>query len=286
MTMPLTIEAALSAGRTALDGAGVETATLDARLLLEAAMDAGTARIVAEPDQALDTRQEERYRSFLERRRNREPISLILGRRAFWKDEFVVTADTLTPRPDSETLIELAVEHFRRGAPCRILDLGTGTGCLLLSALREFPDAAGLGVDLSPGACGVALRNARTLGLDSRTRIICGDWGTAIGGIFDLILCNPPYIADRERETLSPEVREFEPRQALFAGVQGLDAYRELVPELAANLAPGGALIVEIGHGQGPGVSRILMESGFCVAARARDLANRERCLLATVAHT
>jgi len=286
MTMPLTIEAALSAGRTALDGAGVETSALDSRLLLEAAMDAGTARIVAEPDRALDTRQEEQYRRFLERRRNREPISRILGRRAFWKDEFVVTAETLTPRPESETLIELAVEHFRRGAPRRILDLGTGTGCLLLSALREFPDAAGLGVDLSPGACRAALRNARILGLAGRTRIICGNWGTAIGGTFDLILCNPPYIADREQETLSPEVREFEPRQALFAGVRGLDAYRELIPELAANLAPGGTLIVEIGHRQGPDVSRILVESGFCVAARARDLANRERCLLATVAHT
>ena len=286
MTVPLTIGAALSAGRMALEGAGVETSSLDARLLLEAAMDVDTARIVAEPDQALDTRQEEQYRSFLERRQNREPISRILGRRAFWKDEFVVTADTLTPRPDSETLIELAVDHFRCGAPRRILDLGTGTGCLLLSALREFPDATGVCVDLSPGACRVALRNARILGLDSRTRIICGNWGTAISGIFDLILCNPPYIANREEEKLSPEVTEFEPRQALFAGVRGLDAYRALVPELAANLAPGGALIVEIGHRQGPGVSRILMESGFYVAARARDLANRERCLLATVAHT
>lgn len=286
MTMPLTIEAALSAGRTALEGAGVETSALDARLLLEAAMDADTARIVAEPDQALDTRQEEQYRSFLERRQNREPISQILGRRAFWKDEFAVTADTLTPRPDSETVIELAVDHFRRDAPRRILDLGTGTGCLLLSALREFPDAAGVGVDLSPEACQAALRNARMLGLDGRTRIICGNWGTAIGGVFDLVLCNPPYIADPEEKDLPPEVTEFEPHQALFAGVRGLDAYRELVPGLAANLAPGGALIVEIGHGQGPGVSQILMESGFYVAARARDLANRERCLLATVAHT
>ena len=286
MTMPLTTKAALSAGRTALEGAGVETSALDARLLLEAAMDADMARIVAEPDQALDTRQEEQYRSFLERRRNREPVSRILGRRAFWKDEFEVTAETLTPRPDSETLIELAVDHFRSDAPRRILDLGTGTGCLLLSTLREFPDAAGVGVDLSPGACHVALRNARILGLDGRTRIICGNWGTAIGGIFDLILCNPPYIADQERETLSPEVAEFEPRQALFAGAQGLDAYRELIPDLAANLAPGGALIVEIGLGQGPSVSQILGESGFYVAARARDLANRERCLLATVAHT
>ncbi len=286
MTMPLTIEAALSAGRTALEGAGVETSALDARLLLEAAMDADTARIVAEPDQALDTRQEEQYRWFLERRQNREPISQILGRRAFWKDEFEVTADTLTPRPDSETLIELAVDHFRRGAPRRILDLGTGTGCLLLSALREFPDAAGVGVDLTPGACRAALRNARRLGLDSRTRIICGNWGTAIGGVFDLILCNPPYIAERERETLPPEVTEFEPHQALFAGVRGLDAYRALIPGLAAKLAPGGALIVEIGHGQGAGIGQILMESGFYVAARARDLANRERCLLATVAHT
>ena len=286
MTMPLTTRVALSAGRMALEGAGVETSALDARLLLEAAMDVDTVRIVAEPDQTLDTRQEEQYHRFLERRRNREPISQILGRRAFWKDEFVVTADTLTPRPDSETLIELAVDHFRRGAPRRILDLGTGTGCLLLSALREFPDAAGIGVDLSPGACQAALRNARILGLDSRTRIICGNWGTAIGGSFDLILCNPPYIADRERETLPPEVAEFEPRQALFAGVRGLDAYRELIPGLAADLAPGGALIVETGHGQGPSVSQILMESGVCVAARGRDLANRERCLLATVAHT
>ena len=211
MTMPLTIEAALSAGRKALDGAGVETSALDARLLLEAAMDAGTARIVAEPDRALDTRQEAQYRSFVERRRNREPISQILGRRAFWKDEFAVTADTLTPRPDSETLIELAVDHFRRGAPRRILDLGTGTGCLLLSALREFPDAAGVGVDLSPGACQVALRNARTLGLAGRTRIICGDWATAIGGTFDLILCNPPTSPSRSRRRCRRRSRNSNP---------------------------------------------------------------------------
>jgi release factor glutamine methyltransferase len=210
----------------------------------------------------------------------REPLALIVGRREFWSLDFAVSPAALVPRPDSETLIEAAVAAFAgRTPPRRVLDLGTGTGCLLLAALSEFPAAFGVGVDCSFAAARLAARNAAMLGLAGRATIVCADWTDALDGRFDLILCNPPYIAASHLDGLVPEVAWYEPRTALDGGADGYSAYRRLIPGLPRLLAHDGATVLELGAGQAAVVTGLALDAGFAADAR-RDLSGIVRALM------
>jgi len=219
------------------------------------------------------------FAGLIERRMKHEPVAYITGYRDFWTIRLKVGPGMLIPRPDSETLIEAAVDHFGAGGPRRVLDLGTGPGTLLLAALAQWPDAHGLGIDESERAILYADDNAVDLDMDERARFRVGDWATGLDGEFDLILCNPPYIADDE--ALMPDVADHEPPGALFAGPDGLDDYRRIIPELPRLLAPGGVAILEIGATQHISVKQLAEAVGFFVACR-QDLAGRDRALLLT----
>ncbi len=218
------------------------------------------------------------FQALVERRAGGEPIAYILGRREFWSLDLVVTPDVLIPRPDSETLIEAALHEIAPDAVPRILDLGTGSGALLLAALSEWPGAWGLGVDRSLAALDVAQGNAGRLGLCARAAFVQGDWaGALVGGGWDLVLANPPYVATGAE--LGPGVAAFEPAGALFAGTDGLDAYRRLIPDLPRLLARGGVAIVEIGCAQAAVVSKMARNCGLNVQVRP-DLGRRDRALI------
>ena len=219
------------------------------------------------------------FAPLVERRLQHEPVAYIVGTRDFWTITLAVAPGVLVPRADSETLIEAAVDHFAgTPGPRSVLDLGTGSGALLLAALDQWPTALGIGVDASDAAIDIARANARRLGMDARAEIDRGDW-TGRGGPHDLILCNPPYIA--AGEPLPREVAEWEPSSALFAGPDGLNDYRTIAAVLRPQLAPGGVACVEIGSTQADAVSGLFVDQGFAVALR-RDLAGHARCLVLT----
>lgn len=211
------------------------------------------------------------------RRAAGEPVAYIMGHRSFWTIELRVAPGVLIPRPDSETLIEAAVEYFETHGPRRILDLGTGSGALLLAALDQWPEAEGLGIDASKTALGIAQANARHLGLADRARFRLGNWAAGLDERFDLILCNPPYV--EEGAALPRDVADWEPHQALFAGRDGLSAYRALAPEIIRLLAPGGIACVEIGAQQEESAGSLFAAQGLHLACR-RDLGGRPRCLV------
>lgn len=219
------------------------------------------------------------FAALVARRLRHEPVAYIVGRRDFWTIELEVGPGVLIPRPDSETLIEAAVDHFAGRAPATVLDLGTGPGTLLLAALAQWPGAEGLGVDASAEALGYARRNADRLGVGARTTLRQGNWAAGIDARFDLVLCNPPYIAIDD--PLPAEVRDHEPAGALFAGAEGLDDYRLIAGQLPALIAPGGVACVEIGAIQAAAVSALFRARGLNVAVR-RDLGARDRCLVVT----
>ena len=258
-------------------GASSDTARLDAELLMAEALHIDRDRLILAPP---DRQVPKRYWDMVERRKAGEPVAYITGRRAFWDVELHVGPGVLIPRPDSEVLIASAIEHFREiGPPKRILDLGTGPGTLLLAALDVWKQATGLGIDVSRRALSYASANARRLGFEKRLKFKPGDWAAGIVEKFDLILCNPPYIA--ESEELGPGVREFEPGEALFAGGEGLDAYRALGPQLPRLLNPGGLAAIEIAPEQADVVSALLARDGLG-ASVANDLAGRPRAVLLT----
>ena len=276
-----TIGAALAEGTARLNAAGVDAARLDARLLLAAASGKSVEQIVAWPEHELSASESEAFERLVARRARREPVSQILGRREFWSLDLVTTRDTLTPRPDTETIIETALRLFpERAAPLRILDLGTGTGCLLLALLSEFPAAIGIGTEASLAAAVVASGNAARLGLSARVQVVVGNWDDAIDGEFDLIVSNPPYIPTVELGRLEPEVAIYEPRAALDGGADGLGAYRDLAPRVAHRLVRGGFALLEVGAGQAPDVAAICAAAGLQVHGHACDLAGRERCVV------
>ncbi len=269
------------AGRLA--AAGIETARSDAWLLLAAATRRERASLMAGGAEALAAAEQTRLDELVLRRSAREPMAYIRGEREFWSLVFQVTPAVLIPRPESETVVEAALAHLKdRRAPLRLLDLGTGSGCLLLALLSELPRASGLGVDRSAEALTLARANAEHLGLAARARFEQGSWGAGLeGGAFDLIVGNPPYVGAGELATLAPEVREFEPQIALIAGPDGLCAYRALIPDCARLLAEGGSVALEIGQGQGDAVAALLARHGLRVIERRPDLAGIERCLFA-----
>jgi release factor glutamine methyltransferase len=276
--MSLTLVQAWNTARKRLQEAGLAGPVIDARLLVEAAADATRADIVADPHRALTAGQAERLEDYLSRREAREPVSQILGRKGFWKIMLAVNENVLTPRPDTETVVEYALRDFPTHAPWRVLDLGVGSGAILLSILAERPAARGLGVDLSEEALAVARDNAANLGLAGRCALLRGDWTTGLGDAeFDLVVANPPYIASDVIETLEPEVKRYEPRLALDGGPDGLDAYRILAPEILRVLKPAGRFAVEIGYDQKAAVEALFRAAGAENVTTLLDLADRDR---------
>jgi release factor glutamine methyltransferase len=278
-----TVSDALDRGAKRLGEAGVDGPRRDARLLLALTL-AASHPAKLDDAETLSANQAELFESYLARREAREPVARIKGIREFWGLDFILSPDTLDPRPDSETLIEAAIAAFPNlHHPARILDLGTGSGCLLCAALHEFPRAVGIGVDRQPGAVQIAAKNAGLLRLGSRAAFLAGDWGDALAlGTFDLILANPPYVADGHIATLPPEVSQYDPRSALVGGADGLGAYRTLMPQAQRLLAPGGVLIVEAGAGQSDPIAALMGAAELRVTEIRRDLAGQERCIVAT----
>lgn len=254
-----------------LDAAGVPGAERDAQILLLHVLDLPRHHLPEVLQRDIPKAALLRYRDTVAARAARQPVSQILGRRAFWKHDFRVTPDTLDPRPETELLVELALAE----AFATVLDLGTGTGAILISLLADRPAATGIGTDLSSAALKVARANAQRIGVTAR--FLASDWFANVTGQFDLIVSNPPYIALAEMASLSPEVRDWEPRMALTDEADGLAAYRAICAAAPAHLLPGGRLMVEIGASQSGAVSALMTEAGLSDIAVLRDLDGRDR---------
>ncbi len=253
-----------------------DTPRLDAELLMAHALEMSREKLLM---WGMERDVPPSFAPLLARRLAHEPIAYITGTKAFWSIELAVTPDVLIPRPDSETLIAAAVAQFGKAGPKTVLDLGTGSGALLLATLAEWPQAEGVGVDASAAALAIASANAARLGLTGRAHFQRGDWGAGLVARFDLILCNPPYV--EAAAALSANVTDHEPHAALFAGVDGLDDYKRLIPQLHAILAPNGIACLEIGHSQRVPVSALAEREGFAITCH-QDLGGRDRCLVLT----
>ncbi|OEJ66738.1 peptide chain release factor N(5)-glutamine methyltransferase [Magnetovibrio blakemorei] len=267
-----------------LKDAGIDDPVFEARVLLGFVLGGGPERVLADRDEQLSLAQAKALAEALSQRCRRMPMAQIVGVREFWSLAFKVTSDTLTPRPDTETLVEAVVDHCVQ-PPKRILDLGTGTGCIVLALLSEWPSAVGIGVDASLEALKIAEENSRTLGLVERVAFVSADWTGpdwthALGAPFDVVVSNPPYIPALDIEGLEPDVRDFEPRAALDGGEDGLDAYRAIVAELPTLLAPGGLVGFEIGIGQADDVAALLKGAGLDVVEQRADLGGVTRVVL------
>jgi len=281
--MSVNLVQAWKGARARLEAAGLTGPVIDARLLVEAAAEATRVDIVTDPYRALTPEQEATLEDYLSRRERREPVSHILGRKGFWKIMLNVTPDVLTPRPDTETVVEFSLRDFPEHAAWSVLDLGVGSGAILLALLAERPAAKGLGVDVSEEALAVARDNAAALGLAGRVALLRSDWTMGLqADEFDLVVSNPPYIAEHVIETLEPEVRDHEPRLALAGGADGLDHYRILAPEILRVLKPGGRFAVEIGYDQKEAVETLFREAGATGVQTIRDLADRDRVVAGT----
>ena len=271
----------------ALRDAGAETPALDARLLLCLATGLTHEALIAHGQEPIAPEEAARLAGYVARRLDGEPVSRIRGTRDFYGRDFLIDACTLDPRPDTETLVDAALDTIAQNGwkdrPLELLDLGTGSGCILLTLLAELPQAEGVGTDASEGALRVAAENARRLGVAPRARFLAADWLDGMEGQFDLIVSNPPYIPSAEIAGLAREVAAYDPRPALDGGADGLDAYRRIAEGAGALLAPGGQLLVEIGASQADAVLALLREAGFPVgeASVRWDLAGRPRCILA-----
>lgn len=259
-----TVGAAIAELTRVLAEAGVETPARDARLLVAAATGASTASLISRPERELTAEQSETLKAFAAQRAGREPVSRILGSRAFFGREFALSPATLDPRPDTETVIEealaLADANGWRTRPIRILDIGTGTGCLLLTLLAELPLSTGLGTDISAPALEIAKANAHHLGVGERASFELHNGLEGVDGPFDLVVSNPPYIATGEIASLEPEVREFDPQGALDGGPDGLDLYRQIIPALRG-VVRSGWVVFEVGTGQAESVAEMLRQS-------------------------
>ena len=271
---------ALAELRRTLNEAGFETAALDARLLLLTTLRIPATALITHPDTPLTAEESETLASFTRRRLNHEPVARIVGIREFWGLPFRLSPETLVPRPDTETVVETALDLLPdRQAPLRIVDFGTGSGCILVALLHELPQATGLGVDLSPGALATARTNADENGVGGRCHFALSRWADAVSGPFDLIVSNPPYIASGVISTLDEEVREHDPRLALDGGPDGLEPYRILLSEAGRLLAPGGLLAVEIGYDQAEELRSLAGSHGLEILRIAHDLSGNPRCV-------
>lgn len=278
-----------------LTAAGIDNPALDARILVAHALGLDRAQLVGQADRILTEKEQTEIATLVGRRAKREPVSRILGLREFWSLPFGVNEATLVPRPESETVVEAALKGIRHSgfgiqgknprmldAECRILDLGTGTGCLLLAILHELPRATGLGIDIAPRAVEQAKENAERLGLTARAEFRMGDWVEGIDEQFDFIISNPPYITGDEISTLMPEVRDHDPWLALDGGKDGLEIYRRLIPQLPRLLKPKGFAVFEVGETQAATVRDIFVGAEFKNIAAHSDINGIERCITAT----
>ena len=268
-----------------LELAGIESARTDARLLMGQVLGGGAERVLAEKGRALTAEEAAQFEAFIARRLTREPISQIRGTREFWSLDFKVTNATLTPRPDTETLIEVVLDHVE-SPPDRVLDLGTGSGCILLALLSEWSEAMGVGVDASADALAVAGENAQALNMAARAQFVHtdwtqGDWARDLGGPFDVVVSNPPYIPAGDIDGLDVDVRDFEPLGALVGGADGLDAYRTLVKSVPHLIIPGGFLAFEVGIDQVDDVASLMTDAGFKVLEMRKDLGGIARTVVA-----
>lgn len=277
--MSSTVQAHLQTATEVLRSADIENPARDARLIMRWVLDVDGAGLAARSIEALPDDAEVLFHAAIARRADRNPLSHITGKRAFWGREFRVTPDVLDPRPETECLI---AEALHRGSFEKILDLGTGTGCILLTLLEEWAGATGVGCDFSEPVLAVAEANRAAFDLRDRCDLILSDWYEAVSGRFDLIVSNPPYIAEAEMSALSPEVLDHEPHAALTPGGDGLSAYEAIAAGAQDHLAPGGMLMVEIGPTQSHAVAAILVNSGLTVRAVIPDLDQRPRVVIAT----
>jgi len=263
--------------------AGIENAQADARALAAHALRLDRARLIAQSDRILEAREVEVISALAARRLRHEPVSRIRGQKEFWSLGLTVTPDVLVPRPETETVIEAALDFVVRGGlrmeKLRILDIGTGSGALLLALLHELPNATGTGTDISPAALQVARENADYWGLEPRCTFVVCDIASNVQGPFDLVVSNPPYIAHGEIASLAPEVRDYDPTVALDGGEDGLTAYRVIAAETKRILAAGGRLFVEFGAGQEPAVRALFNKAGLVVGSARKDLAGIPRVL-------
>ncbi len=277
MSGPKTAANALRDGVAALKAAGINGAAGDGRALLAHAMGIAPDRLTLHLQDEITGPANARFDAYISARAAHQPVAQIIGRRLFWGREFIVTRDTLDPRPETEVLVAEAL----RGSFTRVLDIGTGTGCILLTLLAERPQAQGIGADISQKALDVATRNARAFGLEGRARLVQSDWFSAVGGRFDLIVSNPPYIAADEMAGLSPDVQKWEPHLALTDGADGLNAYRAIAAGAGARLMEGGRILLEIGPTQGAAVSQLLAAQGFDAIRILPDFDGRDRVVCA-----
>ena len=269
---------AWTAARDRLKTARVDSPVIDARLLVEAATGASRTDIVTDPYREVAPEALAVLDGYLERRSRREPVSRILGRKGFWKIMLEVTPAVLSPRPETETVVQEALAAFDEHRRLDVLDLGVGSGAILLAILAERPLARGLGTDVSDEALAVARDNAARLGLEGRLALLRGDWTEGMADAsFDLVVSNPPYIPESDIAGLDPEVREHDPHLALNGGPDGLDPYRRLAPEVLRVLRPGGRFLLEIGHDQSAAVEALMREAGAEDVRTVKDLSDRPR---------
>lgn len=278
-----TVETARRALSARFNAAGIESAELDARLLVGAVLKLDLTGLITSANRSFDSDETSRLESLAARRLQGEPVARILGEKEFWGLPFSLSADTLVPRPDTETVVELALESLRatqikRGA--RIVDIGTGSGAILLALLHEWPGSFGIGTDISVAALATARDNADKLGLAQRAAFVACHYAAAITGRFDLIVSNPPYIRSADIRELAREVRDHDPPRALDGGADGLDAYRVLIPQAAGLLAAGGAVIVEAGLGQRGSIEAMMTAAGLDLQPAAKtDLGGIPRAI-------
>ena len=276
--MTLTLVKAWTAAKDRLKDAGIDQPSIDARLMLEVAAGVTRTEIVTDPYRELTAEQVATLDAYLARRAKREPVSHIIGRKGFWKILLQVNKNVLTPRPETEVIVDEVLKAFPEQMPFSMLDLGVGSGTILLAVLAERPAAKGLGVDASDEALAVARDNAANLDLNTRAALMHGDWTAGLGdATFDLVVSNPPYIPTAVIETLEPEVRDHEPRLALDGGEDGLEAYRLLAPEILRVLKPGGMFAVEIGYDQSKAVEALFNAAGAQQVRTVKDLSTHDR---------
>ena len=277
-----TLGSILAEAAAALRTAGVDEPRRRARRLIAGVLELSPSELVSHPEREVAAVEGEHLRGSLARMVGGEPLSRILGWREFWGLRFALSPDTLDPRPESETIVEAVLARIgERAAPLTILDLGTGTGCLLLALLSEFPSASGIGIDLSAGAAATARRNAEALGFGHRARFAVGSWGSALSARFNAIVANPPYIARAALAGLAPEVVRYDPRFALDGGDDGLAAYRQIAREMPDRLVGDGVFVAEVGFGQATAAAEIFASAGLFIDGIERDLAGVERCVVA-----
>jgi len=274
------LDQALLEATRQLKAAGIEGARQDAGILITHILQVDRSILYREPEKQLSAEELEAFQALIDRRAAREPVAHLIGRREFWSRDFIVNEHVLDPRPDTETLVAETLKQMPDiEKPYQVLDLGTGSGCLILTLLAERPAARGVAVDLSKDALKVAQQNTENMELLDRCQLINGAWFENVSGQFDVIVSNPPYIPEEDRSSLEPEVFDHEPHMALFAGADGLDCYRDIISSAPNYLAKGGWLGFEVGIHQAEQVKQLMEERGFSNLKITKDLAQIGRCV-------